>query len=77
MLDVEEEIIVKLEENVVKLFFIINMLKEGKLLEDILNIVLDGLEFKIFDICEVGFMCECLKERVKIVLVVIGKKLLV
>ncbi|AVD37036.1 Hsp33 family molecular chaperone HslO [Clostridioides difficile] len=74
MPDAEEETIAKLEENVAKLPSITNMLKEGKSPEDILNIVLDGLEPKILDTCEVGFMCECSKERVKTALVAIGKK---
>ncbi|MDB0439987.1 Hsp33 family molecular chaperone HslO [Clostridioides difficile] len=74
MPDAEEETIAKLEENVAKLPSITNMLKEGNLPEDILNKVLDGLEPKILDTCEVGFECECSKERVKTALVAIGKK---
>lgn len=74
MPDAEEETIVKLEENVAKLPSITNMLKEGNLPEDILNRVLDGLEPKVLDTCEVGFECECSKERVKTALVAIGKK---
>ncbi|MGO0884509.1 Hsp33 family molecular chaperone HslO [Clostridioides difficile] len=74
MPDAEEETIAKLEENVAKLPSITNMLKEGNLPEDILNKVLDGLEPKVLDTCEVGFECECSKERVKTALVAIGKK---
>lgn len=74
MPDAEEETIAKLEENVTKLPSITNMLKEGNLPEDILNKVLDGLEPKVLDTCEVGFECECSKERVKTALVAIGKK---
>ncbi|MCC0641537.1 MULTISPECIES: Hsp33 family molecular chaperone HslO [unclassified Clostridioides] len=74
MPDAEEETIAKLEENVAKLPSITNMLKEGNLPEDILNRVLDGLEPKVLDTCEVGFECECSKERVKTALVAIGKK---
>lgn len=74
MPDAEEETIAKLEENVAKLPSITNMLKEGNLPEDILNRVLDGLEPKVLDTCEIGFECECSKERVKTALVAIGKK---
>lgn len=74
MPDAEEETIAKLEENIAKLPSITNMLKEGNLPEDILNKVLDGLEPKVLDTCEVGFECECSKERVKTALVAIGKK---
>lgn len=73
MPDAEEENIVKLEQNIAKLSSITNMLKEGKTPEDILNIVLDGLNPKILDKCEVEFECECSKEKVKDALVAIGK----
>ena len=76
MPDAEEENIAKLEQNIGKLSSITNMLKEGNTPEDILNIVLDGLDPKILDKCEVKFECECSKEKVKNALVAIGKKAL-
>lgn len=74
MPDATEENICKLEENVGKLTSITNMMQEGKTPEDILNIVLDGLEPNILGKHEVGFECECSKERVQKVLIAIGKK---
>lgn len=74
MPDATEENICKLEENVSKLTSITNMMQEGKTPEDILNIVLDGLEPNILGKYEVGFECECSKERVQKVLIAIGKK---
>ena len=50
------------------------MLRNGNTPEDILNIVLDGLNPQILDTCEVGFECECSKERVEGVLISIGKQ---
>ena len=73
MPDAEEENIAKLEQNIVRLSSITNMLKEGNTPEDILNIVLGGLNPKILDRCEVKFECECSKEKVKNALVAIGK----
>ncbi|WP_196334156.1 Hsp33 family molecular chaperone HslO, partial [Paraclostridium sordellii] len=73
MPDASEETISKLESNVAKLASITNMLKDGKTPEDILEIVLDGLNPQILDKCEVGFECECSKERVEGVLISIGK----
>lgn len=73
MPDAEEENIAKLEQNIVRLSSITNMLKEGNTPEDILNIVLEGLNPKILDRCEVKFECECSKEKVKNALVAIGK----
>ena len=73
MPDATEETISKLESNVANLDSITNMLKEGKNPEDILNIVLDGLNPRILDKCDVGFECECSKERVEGVLISIGQ----
>ncbi|MGL5650549.1 MAG: Hsp33 family molecular chaperone HslO [Paraclostridium sp.] len=73
MPDAAEETISKLESNVANLDSITNMLKEGKTPEDILNIVLDGLNPQILDKCDVGFECECSKERVEGVLISIGQ----
>ncbi|WGX76501.1 Hsp33 family molecular chaperone HslO [Paraclostridium bifermentans] len=73
MPDATEETISKLESNVANLDSITNMLKEGKIPEDILNIVLDGLNPQILDKCDVGFECECSKERVEGVLISIGQ----
>ena len=74
MPDATEETISKLEKNVAKLTSITNMMSDGKTPEDILNIVLEGLNPKILDKIEVGFECECSKERVQKVLIAIGKK---
>lgn len=73
MPDAAEETIAKLESNVSNLDSITNMLKDGNKPEDILNIVLDGLNPQILDKCDVGFECECSKERVEGVLISIGQ----
>lgn len=73
MPDATEEIISQLEQNISKLSSITTMMSEGKTPEDILSIVLDGLNPRILDTIEVGFECECSKERVKKVLIAIGK----
>ena len=74
MPDATEETISQLEQNVSKLTSITNMMSEGKTPEEILNIVLEGLSPKILDTIEVGFECECSKERVKKVLIAVGKQ---
>ena len=50
------------------------MMLEGKTPEDILSIVLEGLNPRILDKIEVGFDCECSKEKVGEALVSIGKE---
>lgn len=74
MPDATEEVISKLEQNVAKLTSITNIMTDGKTPEDILNIVLEGLNPRVLDKVEVGFECECSKERVQKVLIAIGKK---
>lgn len=73
MPDAAEETIAKLESSVSNLDSITNMLRDGKGPEDILNIVLDGLNPQILDKCDVGFECGCSKERVEGVLISIGQ----
>lgn len=73
MPDATEETISQLEQNISKLSSITTMMSEGKTPEDILSIVLEGLNPRILDTIEVGFECECSKERVKKVLIAIGK----
>lgn len=73
MPDATEETISQLEQNISKLSSITTMMSEGKTPEEILSIVLDGLNPRILDKIEVGFECECSKERVKKVLIAIGK----
>lgn len=74
MPDATEETISQLEQNISKLNSITNMMLEGKTPEDILSIVLEGLNPRILDKIEVGFECECSKEKVGEALVSIGKR---
>ncbi len=74
MPDATEETISQLEQNISKLDSITNMMLEGKTPEDILSIVLEGLNPRILDKIEVGFECECSKEKVGEALVSIGKR---
>lgn len=74
MPNVEEEAISKLEENLKKITSITRLLEEGKSSEEILELVLDGLEMQILDRMETKFNCNCGKERVEKALISIGKK---
>ena len=65
MPDATEETISTLEQNVAKLKSVTTMLSEGMTPDDILNVVLEGLDPKILDICYVKFYCNCSKERIK------------
>ena len=76
MPDATEETIATLEQNVAKLKSVTTMLSEGMAPDDILNVVLDGLDPKILDICDVKFDCNCSKDRIKKVLISLGRETL-
>ena len=76
MPDATEETISTLEQNVAKLKSVTTMLSEGMTPDDILNVVLEGLDPKILDICDVKFDCHCSKERIKKVLISLGRETL-
>ncbi len=76
MPDATEATICQLEENVGKLKSITEMYREGLTPEDVLNLVLEGLDPVILDKGEVGFRCVCSKDRVKKAFIAMGKKAL-
>lgn len=69
-----EEVIQKLEENIKTLKSVTTMLDEGNSPEQILEIVLAGLDVEITDTLPVSFHCDCSKERVERALISIGRK---
>lgn len=69
----EEEVITKLEENVKSLKSVTTMLDEGKTPEEILGIVLDGMDVQVTDQSPAAFQCDCSKERVERALISIGR----
>ncbi len=74
MPDASEETISTIERNLTGIQSITQMLSQGLTPEDMMNIVLKDLEPSILDKIEVGFECDCSKERVAEVFAAIGKK---
>ena len=74
MPDASEETISTIERNLTGLQSITQMLSQGLKPEDMMNIVLKDLEPSILDKIEVGFECDCSKDRVAEVFAAIGKK---
>lgn len=68
-----DEVIDKLEANLSKVTSVTNLLGEGKSLEDILGILLEGLDPEVVDEVEPSFYCLCSKERVSRALASLGK----
>ena len=73
MPDASEETIATIEKNLSGLKSVTEMLSEGMTPEDIMEIVLKGLDPKIIDKKEIGFECDCSKDKVSKVFAAIGK----
>lgn len=69
-----DEEITKLEQNIAKVKSVTTLLAEGKQIEDILSIVLEGIEFHITDKLDTEYYCNCSRERVEKTLITIGEK---
>ncbi len=61
----DDKTIDRLEENIRNLKPVTTYLSEGKTPEDILGIVLDGLDVEIQDIMDTRFKCDCSVERIE------------
>lgn len=70
----EDEVISKLEENIMKFPSVTSVLDEGKTAEEMLGILLDGLGMEITDTMPAQFYCNCDKKRVEKTIISIGKK---
>ena len=69
-----EEAIVRLEENLGKVSSVTNMLEAGNSPEQMLEILLEGLEVEFTEKMPIQFVCNCTKERVEQALISVGKK---
>lgn len=72
--DATEETISKLEERLAKIPYVTDLLDMGKTPEDILEIILGDLDFKLYEKTPTQYYCNCNKERVEKALISIGKE---
>ena len=70
----EDWVIDKLEENLSKVTSVTSMLEEGKTPEQLLEVILEGLDLEVMDNTSVQFYCNCDKKRVEKALLSIGQK---
>lgn len=70
----EESVITGLEENLAKVDSVTALLEAGNSPEQILAILLQGMEMEILDMMPTEFFCDCNKEKVEKVITSIGKK---
>lgn len=69
----DEEVLTKLEENLMNLKSVTQMLDEGDSPEKMLERILGNLDLEITDTVETKFHCNCDKKRVEKALISIGK----
>lgn len=70
----EEEVIGRLEKNIGKLTSVTDILDRGNTPEQMLDILLEGLEPEVTDTMSVRFHCGCDKKRVEKALISIGRQ---
>lgn len=68
----DEELTEKLEKNAAKAKTVVELLGEGGI-EALIGGFLDGIEYDEFDRCEVGYVCDCSRERCERVLLSLGE----
>ncbi len=69
-----EESISTIERNVANISSVTSYLREGKSPEDLIRIVMEGLEPEITSEIPVSFKCDCSREKVSKVLLSLGEK---
>ncbi|KDR93889.1 molecular chaperone Hsp33 [Peptoclostridium litorale DSM 5388] len=74
MPDADEEIVSRLEQNLVSMKNITALIEDGNMPEDIMNMVFDGLSPKVLQKDEVDFECDCSREKFEKALVTIGEE---
>lgn len=70
----EEEVIARLEQNLSDFTSVTRELDEGKTPEEMLGLLLSGLDLEITDTRPVAFCCNCSRERVERAIISIGRK---
>lgn len=71
---VEDAVIDRLEENLKKISSVTTMLDQGNSPEQMLGLVLEGLDLEVTDTMPAAFVCDCGRERVEKALVSLGRK---
>ena len=69
-----EEVINRLEENLQKIASVTTMLDAGNTPEQMLELVLEGMEPEVLDTMPCAFYCNCDKKRIEKALIGVGKK---
>ena len=73
MPDVSDATIDRLEENLKSISSVTELLDEGKTPEDILSLLLDGLEMTVLEKVPTEFKCDCSPEKIEKALIATGR----
>ena len=73
MPDVSDATIDRLEENLKSISSVTELLDEGKTPEDILGLLLDGLEMTVLEKVPTEFKCDCSPEKIEKALIATGR----
>ncbi len=74
MPDAPEETIAKMEENLKNVTSVTDIYKEGKTPEDLLSILLEGLDMQVLEKKDTSFKCDCNSSKIEAALISIGAK---
>ncbi|NDL66552.1 Hsp33 family molecular chaperone HslO [Anaerotalea alkaliphila] len=72
--EAEEDAVNRLETNLSRLRPVTELLEEGNTMEDILGMVMEGLDFVVSEVTETSYYCNCSKEKVAEALFSVGKE---
>ena len=59
----DEDTISKLEKNAPRLANVSRLFADGLTPKQVMDIALDGIEYDVFDELDVGYVCDCSRER--------------
>ena len=69
-----EDVISKLEENLSGITSVTALFEDGLSVEEIVARIFEGMDYEVLDKTDIGFRCNCSKERVSKAIISIGKK---
>lgn len=74
MPDVSDAVIDRLEENLKNISSVTDLLDQGKTPEDILRLLLDGLDMRVLDRLDTEFKCDCSPQKIEKALIATGRE---
>ena len=70
----DDAVAAKLEENVAKISSVSQMIADGMTAEEIIAVVLDGIDYQLFDEFDIGYVCPCSREKYLVALAGLPQK---